>query len=124
MTKVNRLGMFADIREVLDSALAHGGGEFECPTHGAAVQWRHRAYQFRKHYAEVLGPKAMSPYDVLVLPRLGPEDCVVRINIRQAAGVFRPAGPALSSSETLPLNDDELMQAAAALAARIEGEGQ
>lgn len=111
--------MFADVRQVLDSALTHGGGEYECPTHGAAVQWRQRAYQFRKHYAEVLGPKAMSPYDVLTLPRLGPEDCVVRINIRQAAGVFRPSGPALQ-----PITDDELMKAAAELAARIEGESQ
>ena len=42
--KSNRLGMYADVREVLDSALSHGGGEYQLATHGMAVHWRQRAY--------------------------------------------------------------------------------
>lgn len=115
MTKSNRLGMYADVRQVLDSALAHGGGEFECATHGDAVHWRQRAYKFRKAYAETLGPKAMSPYDILVLPRLQPGSSTVVILVRQSAGTFRPAG---ASTEA----PDDLLDFAANLAARIEGE--
>lgn len=115
--KANRLGMFADVREVLDAALAHGGGEFECASHGDAVHWRQRAYQFRKRYAETLGPKGMSPYDILVLPRLRPDSATVVIQVRQSAGVFRPAGPALVVPE-----EDALLDFAANLAKKIEGE--
>lgn len=115
MTKTNRLGMFADIRAVLDQALACGGGTFQCPTHGAAVHWRQRAYRFRKLYAETLGPRAMSEYDVLILPRLAPESSTVEIQIRQPTGTFVPA------NDAVPIND-ELLNEAMALARRIEGE--
>lgn len=117
MTKSNRLGMYADIRAVLDAALAAGGGTFACETHGAAVHWRQRAYRFRKLYAETLGPKTMSPYDVLVLPRLEPEGCEVTITIRQTAGVFTPANDA-------PTSNDELMEAAKELRRKLEGEAR
>lgn len=115
MSRANRLGMFADIRAVLDQALAHGGGTFQCPTHGAAVHWRQRAYKFRKLYAETLGPRAMSEYDGLILPRLAPESSTVEIQIRQPAGTFVPA------NDAVPIND-ELLNEAMALARRIEGE--
>lgn len=116
MTKSNRLGMYADVRAVLDAALAAGGGTFVCPSHGAAVHWRQRAYRFRKLYAETLGPKAMSPYDVLVLPRLPVGGCEVAITIRQTAGIFTPANDALA-----PTSNDELLEAAEELARRLEG---
>lgn len=119
MTKPNRLGMYADVRQVLDAALAHGGGEFECASYGDAVHWRQRAYQFRKHYAEVMGPKAMSPYDALVLPRLAKDSATVVIQVRQIAGVFRPAGPPVA----VPDEDDALLLEAEALRRKIEGEG-
>lgn len=115
MTKSNRLGMYADVRSVLDAALAAGGGTFMCETHGAAVHWRQRAYRFRKLYAETLGPKAMSPYDVLVLPRLAPGSAEVTITIRQAAGVFTPA------NDMAPTGNDELLEAAESLRRRLEG---
>jgi hypothetical protein len=120
MSKSNRLGTFADVRQILDAALAHGGGEFECASHGAAVNWRHRAYQFRKLYAETLGPKVMSPYDALVLPRLAPDSNIVTLTIRQVAGTFRPTNPSLADG--VPEMGDELFEAAAALAKKLEGE--
>lgn len=114
MTKSNRLGMYADVRAVLDSALAAGGGTFLCDSHGAAVHWRQRAYRFRKLYAETIGPLAMSPYDILVMPRLPDDGCEVVITIRQSAGVFTPAGDALA-----PTTNDELFEAAEAVARRL-----
>lgn len=120
MSKVNRLGQYADVREILDQALAHGGGSFTCADHGAAVHWRQRAYQFRKHYAEVLGPKAMSPYDALMMPRLPTDGATVVIKVRQSVGVFTPAGPPLANIE----GDDPLFDEALALAKRLAGEEQ
>lgn len=120
MSKSNRLGMYADVREVLDAALAHGGGEFTCLTHGLAVHWRQRAYQFRKLYAETLGPKAMSQYDCLVLPRLAEDSTTVVIRVRQIAGVFTPAGPPVTPPA---FEDDDLLDVAAALAKRIDEGG-
>lgn len=116
MTKANRLGMFADVRSILDSALAAGGGTFACPSHGAAVHWRQRAYRFRKLYAETLGPRAMSPYDVLVLPRLPEDGCEVSITIRQTSGVFTPANDGQA-----PTSNDELFEAAEELRRKLEG---
>lgn len=115
MTKANRLGMFADVRFVLDQALEHGGGTFTCASPGAAIHWRQRAYKFRKLYAETLGPRAMSPYDVLVLPRLAPEATTVEIKIRQHAGTFVPA------NEPVPVTEDELMSEALELARKLGG---
>lgn len=116
MTKSNRLGMYADVRAVLDGALAAGGGTFTCESHGAAVHWRQRAYRFRKLFAETLGPTRMSPYDVLVLPRLAEDSCEVVITIRQTAGVFTPASDGLA-----PTTNDDLLEAAEALRRRLEG---
>lgn len=112
--KSNRLGMYADVRSVLDAALEFGGGTFMCDTHGAAVHWRQRAYRFRKLYAETLGPKAMSPYDVLVLPRLAPDSSEVVITIRATGGVFTPANDGLA-----PTSNDELLDAAEAIAKKL-----
>lgn len=116
MTKSNRLGIYADVRAVLDQALEAGGGAFMCATHGEAVHWRQRAYRFRKLYAETLGPRAMSPYDTLVLPRLAEGSAEVIITIRQTAGVFTPANDGLA-----PTSNDELLEAAEALARRLGG---
>lgn len=116
MTKSNRLGMYADVRSVLDSALGAGGGTFQCESHGAAVHWRQRAYRFRKLYAETLGPQRMSQYDVLVMPRLAEDSSEVVITIRQSAGVFTPASDGLA-----PTDNDGLLEAAEALRQRLEG---
>lgn len=118
MIKSNRLGMFADVRAVLDTALEHGGGTFTAHDHGAAVHWRQRAYRFRKAYAETLGPRDMSPYDALVLPRLAPDSSEVVITIRQTGGVFTPANDGLA-----PTSNDELLGAAEAFAQKLERNG-
>lgn len=115
MTKSNRLGMYADIRSVLDAALESGGGTFACTDYGSAVHWRQRAYRFRKLFAETLGPKAMSPYDILVLPRL--IDNIVTIKLREAGGVFTPANDGLA-----PTDNDGLLEAAESLRRRLIGE--
>lgn len=117
MSKSNRLGIYADVRQVLDAALASGGGTFQCATHGEAVHWRQRAYRFRKLYAETLGPKGMSPYDVLVLPRLAPDSGEVVIEIRQLGGTFTPA----NEVGLAPTSNDELMEAAQELARKLGG---
>lgn len=117
-SRSNRLGMFADVREVLDSALAHGGGSFQCATHGDAIHWRQRAYRFRKLYAETIGPKAMSPYDVLVLPRVPDDSATVIITVRQTAGIFTPAGPRVDALA----DEEDLMAEAQALLDKL-GEG-
>ena len=115
MTKSNRLGMYADVRAILDAALSAGGGTFQCESHGAAVHWRQRAYRFRKLYAETLGPTRMSPYDVLVLPRLAPGSAEVSIVIRQTAGVFTPANDGLA-----PTTNDDLLEVAEAIRRRLD----
>lgn len=115
----NRLGMYADVRQILDAALAAGGGSYECGTHGQAVHWRQRAYKFRKLYAEILGVGVQSEYDMLVMPRVDPDSSTVDIHIRKQVGVFRAAEePAM-----LPTADDDpLFDIATDLASKLEGE--
>lgn len=114
--KPNRLGMYADLRPILDAALLHGGGTYECADHGQAVHWRQRAYQFRKLFAELYGLREFSIYDKIIMPRVPPESSTVTIRIREAAGTFTPAGDPIAE----PLMGDDLFDEAAALAARLE----
>jgi len=95
----NRLGMYDDIRTVLDAALKSGGGIFRAndsfgqPSHGAAIHWRQRAYKFRKLYAQTIANDsslAMSPYDKLTLPQIADGSCDVIIKVRTQAGTFMP----------------------------------
>ena len=116
----NRLGMYADVREILDAALRHNGGEYECADYGAAVHWRQRAYQFRKLYAETLGLMKESPYDGLLLRRVLEGDNVVRIELRTQPGIFKPRNEEATAAALA--DDDELLNFAASLAAKIEGE--
>lgn len=119
MTKTNRLGLYADVRAILDAALEHGGGTFTAPDHGAAVHWRQRAYKFRKAFAATLSPQAMSPYDVLVLPRLADGSPEVVINVRACGGTFTPANDGLA-----PTTNDELLEAAESVIRKLGLEGQ
>lgn len=119
--RTNRLGMYNDVREVADLALAHGGGSYDCEDHGAAVHFQQRFYRFRKLYAEMFHEDGTdSPYDVLKLPRVPPDSSTVRIEIRQHVGTFRPAGP--GRVVTGLIGEDDLFQAAAELARKIQGE--
>lgn len=106
-TGQNRLGMYEDVKAILDAALSSGGGSVELATPGAAVHWRHRAYKFRKLFAETT---KSSPYDALTFPRLTPGSCVVEIRPLAQPAIFKPADGAIpiTSSEADP--DDELLR--------------
>lgn len=104
----NRLGMYADVKEILDAALASAGGELQMQSYGAAVHWRQRAYRFRKLFAETLGPKQLSPYDVLTFPRIDEDSSTVVIKIQQTAGKFVPAKPAVHEPAGDSLLDEAL----------------
>lgn len=106
----NRLGMYADVRAVLDAAIAANGGTFSLADHGKAVHWRQRAYKFRKLFAETT---SSSPYDALTLPVIPPESSTVVIRLIGQPGIFTPADP----TATLPDKpDDELLKTALDLA--------
>lgn len=110
MTKSSRLGMYADVREVLDAALLSNGGEFVLDSHGAAIQWRQRAYKFRKRFAETI-PRE-SPYDKLVLPKIPEGSSTVIIRLRATQGTFVP-----SEAPAPPIDvDEDLLSAALNLA--------
>lgn len=118
--KSNRLGMYADIQEILDAALAHSGGSVECPSNSAALKWRHRAHAFRKLYAELLGPSKLSKYDRLTFPNIPSNSSTVIIKMIGDQNIkFTPNVP-----EPQPISDeDEISLAAAAIAKAIdEGE--
>lgn len=87
--KANRLNLYSDVRQILDAALVSGGGSYTLATPGQAVNWRQRAYKFRKEYARVHG---ISPYDEMYLPRLEPDSATVEIKFRKPAGIFVGAG--------------------------------
>lgn len=116
----NRLGMYEDIRAVLDEALRTGGGEYELADHGKAVWWRQRAYTFRKLYANTIYPKP-SPYDTLSFKKVPPESATVVIASGQQRGVFRPANtlPPVTSEPV----DSEMQREADDLARRLGLDG-
>lgn len=46
------LAAYADVRQVLDMALAQGGLKITHKTRAAAITWRHRAYKFRRKFLD------------------------------------------------------------------------
>lgn len=112
---------YADVKQLLDQCLEHGGGAFTAKSPGAAVHFRQRAYTFRKKFREAMDPAA-SPYDRLTIRKLAKGSVRVEIEVIKLEGVFEPASgepvrvdPAPQISE-----DDELMQAALALKEKLE----
>lgn len=121
-TVANRLGMYADVRQILDAALVSGGGSFELPTHGLAVHWRQRAYKFRKLYAQTLASDdsfSMSPYDRLTMPTISDDSSTVVINVREIIGTFTPNREPADASH-VPVPGDELFEVAAGIARKIK----
>lgn len=121
-TVANRLGMYADVRQILDAALASGGGSFELSNHGQAVHWRQRAYKFRKLYAQTLASDdsfSMSPYDKLTLPQIADDSSTVVINVREVIGQFTPNREPADVSY-VPVPGDELFDVAADIAKKIK----
>ena len=110
--KSNRLGMYADVREVLDTALASGGGQYVLESYGQAIHWRQRAYKFRKLFAELLGPNRESPYDRLILREPKPDTSTIVIVLGAARGTFIP------NHEVVP--SPEMEEYAKEVAAKIE----
>lgn len=117
--QANRLGLYDDIRQILDAALKSSGGTFNLPSHGSAVHWRQRAYKFRKLYATTLSNDsslAMSPYDKLTLPQIAPDSSTVVIKVREINGTFIPNSEPYNS-DTGP--EDELFDVAREIADKI-----
>ncbi len=117
-TRANRLGIYTDVKEVADLALAHNGGEYRCETHGHAVNFTQRFYRFRKLFNEVHHADG-SPciYDRLILPRVKPGETIVLLHIRQQVGTFAPATRTAIDITT----DDELFDLASSIAKKLKG---
>lgn len=101
---------YSDVKPVLDAALAHGGGTYEAPSPGAAVQFRHRCYAFRKAFREA--SESASPYDRLVIRKLAKGQTNVVIEPNTLPGTFVPAGGAPIETYTVEDNDPLLDEAA------------
>jgi hypothetical protein len=115
----SRLGIYADVREVADMALTHGGGSYDCGDINIARNFSHRFYRFRRLYGAVYHADGSSnPYDKLILP--APRDGTITFRVREPIGVFRPArGPRIASALT---GEDELFEVAENLRRKLQGE--
>jgi hypothetical protein len=110
-----RLGLYADIQPILDEALRSNGGSVTLASHGAAVNWRHRAYRFRKAFAATA---LRSPYDTLTFPKIPADSTTVTINLIQPVS-FTPRAPHVDEA---PQPDDEMMAEAQSLFNQIFGD--
>jgi hypothetical protein len=117
----NRLGMYSDVREILDAALRANGGNYKLATHGQAVHWRQRAYKFRKLYAEVHGDHRESPYDALTLPTVPSDSSTVMIRVITKQGTFEPNEEPATFPNDLELFTDDLQEVADEIAKKLEG---
>ena len=61
MPKSKNINSYADVRSVLERALAAGGGRYKLKTPGAAVHWRMRAYAFRRLLQEQEAARSTVP---------------------------------------------------------------
>ena len=112
---------FADVKQLLDQCLEHGGGAFTAKSSGAAVHFRQRAYTFRKKYREAMDPAA-SPYDRLTIKKLAKGASRVEIEVIKLDGVFEPGTGGPVRVDPIPdlAGDDELMRAALALREKLD----
>lgn len=87
---------YLDVQQILDAALASGGGEYELEDIKQATRWIQRAYMFRT----ILQRQSVGPtkYDVISLHKRGN---IVEIRCTGQSGVFRPAGPAVAALDDL-----------------------
>ena len=125
-SRPNRLGLYSDVKAVLDEAIASSGGTYTLPDHGKAVHWRQRAYKFRKLWAEVHGIKVASIYDQLTMPMIPDDSSDVIIRVVSQRGTFKPNAAPMTEEMIdafdLPADDDPLLAEALELAKQIDGE--
>jgi hypothetical protein len=108
-------------------AISSGGASYELKTHGEAINWRMRAYQFRRMFQKAAQERENRPgffpttaYDPLMMQIEGK---IVYITFREMVqGKLSPlpegrARPALPQDD---LTDEELLQAAERLLAGDE----
>ena len=108
MTTTPTLSTYADVRAVLDAALANGGGRYKLATKAEATRWRFRAYRFRKLLREETD--TYTPYDNMLLRVDGP---VVFIQTQQITGVLTDLeGKPVEVKEKHPLEYDDLLSEA------------
>lgn len=127
---------FADIKPILDAALAAGGGAYRPPgdSPAAAIRWRHRAYSFRRalryQQAQALGPfdiNPVTPYDGIILTIEDSDPTTVLINKQQSlTGRLTtldgaPLEPVRAAAETTVnvVEDDPLLEQARQQAAEL-----
>lgn len=109
---------YADVKQVLDAALAAGGGRYRLDTKGKASRWRHRAYTFRKilqeldleRKRELPGAVPTTPYDKMWLAIAKDDPCVVEIKPAQPSGQLTDANGNPISLASIPddVQPDEL----------------
>lgn len=104
------LGGYADVREVLDKAMAAGGARYRLPTPGKATVWRHRANYFRKLLRDldaetkslIPGAAITTPYDSVLL-RI--EGCDVVIEMIKPEGELILSSGESAELSAEPFND-------------------
>lgn len=83
---------FADVREVIDFALANDGARYTLPDGGKATHWRQRFYYVRKlmrrEFAESNPGPIVTPYDNVILTVEPSEPATVVITINRAKGAL------------------------------------
>ena len=115
MPTSRNINTYSDVREVLDTALDHGGLVFRLKSPGKAKNWRQRAYTFRSLLQRIAeerlplpGYQPGTPYDELVLEV---EGCCVNIALRKPEGeMLLPDGRALPRRERKRAEVDDLIE--------------
>jgi len=106
MALSRNLGQYEDIRQVLDMALANGGGRYVLDSEKATFRWRQRAYMYRKLLREdlearrdSLGFSTVTPYDHLLLTLSG---TAVILTISAPTGKFETLAGDIIDTTTAP----------------------
>lgn len=116
------LGQYNDVRDVLDLALANGGGRYTLSSRKAAIRWRQRAYMYRSLLREdleirrkELGFTVVTPYDEVLITI---DDNVAILTMSKMEGIFEPlhGGPTVQPASAPA---DDLDAEAAALAKEL-----
>lgn len=118
MSRRTHINQFLEEREILDKAIAAKGIRLDFPTRGAAIHFRQQAYKFRKLFREKIDP-AVSPYDKLTIPMLGPDDTFVEIRVKSINAIISVLGETPKEAPVEP--DDELLDIAKQIGRDILG---